>query len=640
LNLTITPATTNGSVTTSICDGGSYTWPANGQTYTTAQNGTTFVSGCNTATLNLTIAPATTNGSVTTSICDGGSYTWPANGQTYTTAQNGTTFVSGCNTATLNLTITPATTNGSVTTSICEGGSYTWPANGQTYTTAQNGTTFVSGCNTATLNLTILTNLTPTVGVTSSDSDNSFAYGTPVTFTATAGNLGGGIASYNFKVNGTSVQSGASATYMVNNLVDNDQVSVDITVTGGLCLSTNIASSNIITNDVIGTSYFTSITNYCGQTLPVIGTRIKCSVPSGVVGTLAYRFKVKNNVTNAITIVNSTVASFDMTMVVGFSYGTSYTIQVAAVVNGVEQPYSAECLISTPALQVNQPTALCGQTLAALDTRIFASAVSGAQLYRWRVALSTAPTTYFIHTTTASSVRLTNVPGLNVTFDKTYLVAVQSEVVINGVTTTSAYSSIPCSINTPSVSSVSVSANQCGQTLASLTSGIFVNSVANAVSYTYRVRKVGTTTDYDYTSTFTSFKLSDVVGLSVTNASEYNVSVSVKIFRAGVNYDSPFSTPCIIATPNAPLSRVIAQPFGAVAYPNPFANNFMIDVTTSTKEAINIKVYDMVGRLIEQRDTTANDIENLAIGDRYPSGVYNVIVTQGTEMKTLRVVKR
>jgi hypothetical protein len=334
------------------------------------------------------------------------------------------------------------------------------------------------------------------------------------------------------------------------------------------------------------------------------------------------------------------VASFDMTMVVGFSYGTSYTIQVAAVVNGVEQPYSAECLISTPALQVNQPTALCGQTLAALDTRIFASAVSGAQLYRWRVALSTAPTTYFIHTTTASSVRLTNVPGLNVTFDKTYLVAVQSEVVINGVTTTSAYSSIPCSINTPSVSSVSVSANQCGQTLASLTSGIFVNSVANAVSYTYRVRKVGTTTDYDYTSTFTSFKLSDVVGLSVTNASQYNVSVSVKILRAGVYYDSPFSTPCIIATPNAPLSREIAQPFGAVAYPNPFANNFMIDVTTSTKENINIKVYDMVGRLIEQRDTTANDIENLAIGDRYPSGVYNVIVTQGTEMKTLRVVKR
>ena len=111
--------------------------------------------GCNTATLNLTITPLTTTGSITTSICAGSSYTWPANNVTYTTAQSGTTYVTACNTATLNLTITPLTTTGSVTTSICAGDSYTWPANGVTYTTAQSGTTYVSGCNTATLNLTI-----------------------------------------------------------------------------------------------------------------------------------------------------------------------------------------------------------------------------------------------------------------------------------------------------------------------------------------------------------------------------------------------------------------------------------------------------------------------------------------------------
>jgi hypothetical protein len=33
-------------------------------------------------------------------------------------------------------------------------------------------------------------------------------------------------------------------------------------------------------------------------------------------------------------------------------------------------------------------------------------------------------------------------------------------------------------------------------------------------------------------------------------------------------------------------------------------------------------------------------VSDLQIGDRYPSGVYNVIVTQGSEVKTLRVVKR
>jgi hypothetical protein len=66
----------------------------------------------------------------------------------------------------------------------------------------------------------------------------------------------------------------------------------------------------------------------------------------------------------------------------------------------------------------------------------------------------------------------------------------------------------------------------------------------------------------------------------------------------------------------------------------------MIDVTTSTKENINIKVYDMVGRLIEQRNANTNELETTTIGDSYPSGVYNVTVTQGEEVKTLRVIKR
>jgi hypothetical protein len=48
----------------------------------------------------------------------------------------------------------------------------------------------------------------------------------------------------------------------------------------------------------------------------------------------------------------------------------------------------------------------------------------------------------------------------------------------------------------------------------------------------------------------------------------------------------------------------------------------------------------MVGRLIEQHTAQVNELETMTIGDRYPSGVYNVVVTQGEDVKTLRVVKR
>jgi hypothetical protein len=85
---------------------------------------------------------------------------------------------------------------------------------------------------------------------------------------------------------------------------------------------------------------------------------------------------------------------------------------------------------------------------------------------------------------------------------------------------------------------------------------------------------------------------------------------------------------------------VVATPFKAVAYPNPFANNFMLDVKTTSQSSVNLKVYDMVGRLIEQRDVRISDMETTTIGDRYPSGVYNVVVSQEDSVQTVRVVKR
>ncbi|RKS01853.1 T9SS type A sorting domain-containing protein [Flavobacterium sp. 102] len=645
-------------------------------------------------------------------------------------------------------------TSSSITETAC--GSYTWTAgNGQTYTesgTYTSETPIGGGCtDTKTLNLTIIQPTAPTVSLSSSDGDNTFAYGTSVTFTANAGNLGGGTASYDFKVNGVSVQNGASNTYTVstaneNNLANGNQVSVSITVTGGTCLSTPTADSNVIANTVTG-AYFTNITNYCGQTLPAVGSRIKCSVPSGVVGVLGYRFKVTNNVTAMSTTVDSNVASFNMGMINSsvFAYGTSYNVQVAAIVNGVLQPYSSGvCVITTPSVPSNQVTSLCGQTLESLNTRIYASTVSGSVLYRWRVALSTAPTTYFTLTTTSSSFRLTNVPNLNVTFGKTYLVEVQSDVVINGVSFTSDYSTV-CNVSTPAASTISVSANQCGQTLTTILDRIYVNSVPNAVNYTYRVQKVGSAQAYDFTTSFTSFRLNNFPSLSLTYDSEYNVSVMVQLLIDGVYYESEFSEPCIIRTPlfptvglqssqcsdgneqtpgpyqvqsnseliysefvsgasyefllqqlvngvptGTPLSTtrsgnyfsldmidgeladtdyvvyvkllhygegpvgkdciirtpsvatkmVVTSAFAAKAYPNPFANNFLIDLTTESQSSVSIKVYDMVGRLVESHESKASNLSSFPIGDRYPSGVYNVVVTQDEEVKTLRVIKR
>ncbi|NMH26501.1 hypothetical protein G6047_00520, partial [Flavobacterium sp. SE-s28] len=46
------------------------------------------------------------------------------------------------------------------------------------------------------------------------------------------------------------------------------------------------------------------------------------------------------------------------------------------------------------------------------------------------------------------------------------------------------------------------------------------------------------------------------------------------------------------------------------------------------------------GKLLEERSFGASRIELAQFGEKYPSGVYNIVLTQGSNVKTLRVIKR
>jgi hypothetical protein len=65
-----------------------------------------------------------------------------------------------------------------------------------------------------------------------------------------------------------------------------------------------------------------------------------------------------------------------------------------------------------------------------------------------------------------------------------------------------------------------------------------------------------------------------------------------------------------------------------------------LDVKTNSEASIQVRVYDMIGKLVEDKMINASDIQNFELGSQYPSGVYNVIVSQESNTKTLRVIKR
>jgi hypothetical protein len=135
---------------------------------------------------------------------------------------------------------------------------------------------------------------------------------------------------------------------------------------------------------------------------------------------------------------------------------------------------------------------------------------------------------------------------------------------------------------------------------------------------------------------FNSFKLSDFdAQSSLTSGETYSIFVDAMIFG---NYYA--GKDCQLIVPFPARTMMVDSAFEAKAYPNPFANDFLINVTTESKSPVNIKVYDMIGRLVDQQQIGVNNMETSAIGAQYPSGVYNVVITQDETAQTLRVVKR
>ncbi|MFC4510687.1 T9SS type A sorting domain-containing protein, partial [Flavobacterium buctense] len=82
------------------------------------------------------------------------------------------------------------------------------------------------------------------------------------------------------------------------------------------------------------------------------------------------------------------------------------------------------------------------------------------------------------------------------------------------------------------------------------------------------------------------------------------------------------------------------QRMSVKVYPNPTNNNFNVGLTTVSDDKISLVVYDMLGRLVDTLELDPKNSLEVQIGDKYPTGIYNVIVTQGAEVKTVRVIKR
>ena len=155
--------------------------------------------------------------------------------------------------------------------------------------------------------------------------------------------------------------------------------------------------------------------------------------------------------------------------------------------------------------------------------------------------------------------------------------------------------------------------------------------IANTLNGTYTVIPGATGSTYDYFPSSTAVKYFKVRLTSSPCSTTKTSSVGVAVYAKN----------CVIAVPTASKVELADNTILDVkAYPNPFVNSFRLDLKTSNTELIKISLYDMTGRLIEVNEVEPSTVDTLEIGNTFPTGVYNLILTQGENTKVIRVIKR
>lgn len=78
-----------------------------------------------------------------------------------------------------------------------------------------------------------------------------------------------------------------------------------------------------------------------------------------------------------------------------------------------------------------------------------------------------------------------------------------------------------------------------------------------------------------------------------------------------------------------------------IAAPNPYNDTFKLSIQSSTPSNIDIKVYDMIGRLIQSYSKVPySEVSNLEMGSGLPSGIYTILVKQDDKSKSIQVIKK
>ena len=374
---------------------------------------------------------------------------------------------------------------------------------------------------------------------------------------------------------------------------------------------------------------------FCGATLTAIHSRIFATI---VPEATAYRFEIIALSNGNVQYIETPNNYFQLTDLANFAYGESYNISVQ--VQRFFAPsnsniwlgyYGPRCRVFAPSINGLLTIKECGLTRN-IYSPISANVVQGATGYKFKITNVSNPDSInnvMEFATDASWFHLTSLPSYE--YNTTYSIQV-------AIKTTGDYTAYGpgCTISTLPYSALNLRIKQCGVTYTSQYAVINANVIPNVSGYRFRITNLATSVQQEITSVQSWITLNQVTPY-VAGAS-YSVEVAIKTTGAF----SPYGPACTINAPAVIGSNgtVVTADFKVVASPNPFSDTFSLDITEGSAGNAEVRVYDMIGKLLEVRSVQSTDLSSQKLGNSFPSGVYNVVVTQGEAVRTLKVIKR
>ena len=391
--------------------------------------------------------------------------------------------------------------------------------------------------------------------------------------------------------------------------------------------------------DEVPAPVFSTITPAtCGSTLSNIDQFIFTSIVPGAQG---YRWRfttVGGPADGQVQVVNTLLRAVQVSQVPGFRYGQTFKVEVAVRIQNIVMPYNdTNCLVTTPSITTQLTN--CATTVNRIDDAVFANLVRYATGYRFRITDPDNPSNTQTIDRLLREFRLNQITAFVLQFSKQY----QVEVAVRNTDGSYLPFGPVCTVTTPPHPSGSLVDAQCDNgaggayEVPTLATQIFANAFPGVVGYGFRLSGPGLPGGTaEVVRPLRVFQLADFAAFGLVPGANYNVQVRL-IFNANAPA-GPYGKTCTIKVPGA--ARMKPVDFSVVAYPNPFAEGFSLNVNTSEREDISIKTYDMTGRLLEERIVPVRELETATVGSQYPAGVYNVVVSQNDTQQTLRVIKR